>query len=366
MSLKNIIIFIPSIEGYGVEKNLFLISNFLSKKIKNVTIISVTKKFKLEFNKSIKFVSPKNLFWQNGGRLRKYLICSFLLIKFLMTNNNNLILSFQGNLIAILISKIFKSKILIRLNSAPSGWSNNILKKNIFKIFLQFADEIIVNSKKFKKIVDEEFKVNSVNIYNPLNINIIKLKSKIFSKKIFNYQKSIKIINVGRLVDQKNQIILLKAIKELIYKKKLLIECILVGDGNLKKSYQNFILENKLNRNIKIFNFKKNPFNLIKQADLLVLSSKFEGLPNVLLEALVLNKFVISSDCPTGPREILLNGNGGLLFKSNDHKDLKNKILYFVNNKNKCKKMLKYAKKELYRFDYFNNLNKYLNLITKY
>jgi len=366
MSLKNIIIFIPSIEGYGVEKNLFLISNFLSKKIKNVTIISVTEKFKSEFNETIKFISPKNVFWQNGGRLRKYIICSFLLIKFLMINNNNLILSFQGNLIAILISKIFKSKILIRLNSAPSGWSNSILKKNIFKFFLKFADKIIVNSKKFKKIVDEEFKINSVNIYNPLNKSEIILKSKIFSKKIYNHKKSIKIINVGRLVNQKNQIILLKAIKELIIEKKLLIECVLIGDGNLKKNYKNFILKNKLNKNIKILNFRKNPFNLINQADLFVLSSKFEGLPNVLLESLTLNKFIISSDCPTGPTEILLNGKGGLLYKSEDYKDLKNKLLFYIYNKKKCKKMLKYAKKKLHRFDYFKNLNKYLNLIKKY
>ena len=47
-------------------------------------------------------------------------------------------------------------------------------------------------------------------------------------------------------------------------------------------------------------NFAKNPFTLIKQADLFILSSKYEGLPNVLLEALVLKKFIISSDCPTG------------------------------------------------------------------
>ena len=54
----------------------------------------------------------------------------------------------------------------------------------------------------------------------------------------------------------------------------------------------------------------KNPFPLIKQADLFILSSKFEGLPNVLLESLVLKKFIISSNCRTGPKEILLNVRG--------------------------------------------------------
>ena len=139
---------------------------------------------------------------------------------------------------------------------------------------------------------------------------------------------------------------------------------ILIGDGILKKRYQNFIYENKLDKYIKILKFKRNPFNLIKQCDLFVLSSKFEGLPNVLLESITLGKFIISSDCPTGPREILSSGKGGLLFKTNNEIDLKNKILFYLNNKKKCQKMLLFQK-NLIKFDYNKNLNKYLSLIKR-
>ena len=77
-----------------------------------------------------------------------------------------------------------------------------------------------------------------------------------------------------------------------------------------------------------------------------VLSSKFEGLPNVLLESITLGKFIISSDCPTGPREILSSGKGGLLFKTNNEIDLKNKILFYLNNKKKnVKKCFFFQKK---------------------
>ena len=95
-----------------------------------------------------------------------------------------------------------------------------------------------------------------------------------------------------------------------------------------------------------------------------MLSSKYEGLPNVLLEALTLNKFIISTKCPTGPKEILLNGKGGLFFKIGDHKDLSNKILYYINNKSKSKKMIYLARKNLNRFDFKSNLNKYYNLLN--
>ena len=91
----------------------------------------------------------------------------------------------------------------------------------------------------------------------------------------------------------------------------------------------------KLNKIIKIISYKKNPYPLIKHSDIFVLSSIYEGLPNVLLEAICLKKFIISSNCTTGPREILNNGKGGLLFKSKNYKELAKKIVDFKKNLNK-------------------------------
>ena len=99
---------------------------------------------------------------------------------------------------------------------------------------------------------------------------------------------------------------------------------------------QEYIEKNNLKKSVKILNFTNNPYPYIKQTDLFVLSSKYEGLPNVILESLVLKKFVISSRCRTGPKEILLNGKGGLLFKVGSHKQLASKIMYFFFNRKKC------------------------------
>ena len=82
-----------------------------------------------------------------------------------------------------------------------------------------------------------------------------------------------------------------------------------------------------------------------------------------MLEALTLKKFIISSSCHTGPREILLNGKGGLLFKVGDHKELADRIKYYFFNKKECKKLLDRSFKSLNRFDYKNNLFKYYKLI---
>ena len=68
MKQKKVVIFIPSIEKGGVEKNLFIISDFLFKKLKDLTIISASKKAKKKFNKKIKFISPKSNIWDSFGR----------------------------------------------------------------------------------------------------------------------------------------------------------------------------------------------------------------------------------------------------------------------------------------------------------
>ena len=130
----------------------------------------------------------------------------------------------------------------------------------------------------------------------------------------------------------------------------------------LKKKLQKYISNNNLNKYVKIIDYVDNPYPLIKQTNLFVLSSKFEGLPNVLLESLVLKKFIISSDCRTGPKEILLNGKGGFLFNVGDHKMLEKKIKYFHLNKIKCQKMMMNSYKSLKRFDYNKNLKMYLDL----
>ena len=105
---------------------------------------------------------------------------------------------------------------------------------------------------------------------------------------------------------------------------------------------------------------------LLKLSDVFVLSSNYEGLPNVLLEAQFFKKIIISTKCPTGPKEILLNGKAGIFFKMDDYKDLSRKIIYVYKNKKKLKNMIKIGYNNLHRFDENKNLNIYYQIIAKY
>ena len=352
----------PTIDVGGVEKNFILISNFLSQNLEKVTIVTTSYKFKNVFKNNIKFVSLKNKNIEILPRRIKFLIGLILLFLEIVKNKNNLVFSFQANFYCIILCKLLGTKVIIRSNSSPTGWSNNLIKKKLYKYTLSLSDIVLANSIKFKNVLKKEFGIKATFIYNPLNSKEIIKKSKKKINNIFFSNKTINFINVARLEDQKDHITLIKAFAGL--NKSTKFKLLIIGDGRNKKKLNRMIIKYRLNNLIKIIGFKKNPYPYIKHSDVFILSSIFEGLPNVLLEALALNKFIISSNCPTGPSEILDNGKGGLLFKMKNSDDLRDKILFYLKNKKKCFKKFKHAKKRLIRFDYIKNMNKYLEIVN--
>ena len=355
----------PSIEGGGVEKNLFIISNYLSSKLKGVRLITASKKFN-KFFSNIKIINPKSNLWDNFNRRTKYIVCLIILIKLIYKNKDFVVFAFQANLYCTIICKLFGIKIIIRSNSSPSGWSKGIVKQLMYKYLLKLTDNIIVNSLDFQKEFKKMFNVKSICIYNPLNKDEVILKSKKYLNFPFfkNKNHQLNIINVARFTDQKDHMTLLKAVN--LIKNKINFKLLIVGRGVNKVKMINFINENGLHKKVKVINFQNNPYKYIAKSNLFILTSTFEGLPNVLLEAMALKKFIISSNCPTGPREILMNGKGGELFNVRNHKALSKKIMSFYYNEKKYQKKINNSFKSLHRFDYHFNLQKYLNVVKKF
>jgi len=354
----------PSIEGGGVEKNLFIVSNYLSSKINNVALITCNSEYRKIF-KGIDFICPKSNLWKKKSRIYKYIICLILLAKILLRRNNCLVFAFQANFYCTILSKLFGAKIIVRSNASPSGYSGSFFKKNLYKAIFSLADEIIVNSNDFKSQFKKTFSLNSTCIYNPLNLTEIVKKSK--EKLIFPFfkkKKILKIINIARFTDQKDHLTFLKALNFL--KKKIQFRAVIIGQGINRELIHNFIYDNGLQKNIKILNFQKNPYKYLKLSDIFILTSRYEGLPNVLLEAATLKKFIISTNCPTGPREILMNGKAGELVKMGDYKSISRIIMLFDKDRKKFNKKINLAFHSLNRFDYNTNLKKYLKITKKY
>ena len=138
----NFIFYYPSIESGGLEKNLFFLINSLAKKkyqVKLITYADNIKNGKLRkkffFHKNINLISSDIVKGINSKYL-KYIFCSIRLF-FFMLSEKGTIVSFQGNILPIIVAKFTSNKIIIRCNTAPSKYINNFFKKFFFKFFLK-------------------------------------------------------------------------------------------------------------------------------------------------------------------------------------------------------------------------------------
>ncbi len=161
-------------------------------------------------------------------------------------------------------------------------------------------------SEHLKKFLLEEYGVLSENIvvmHNPRDENnIIKLsREEVKAGELFS--NCITIITCGRLTLQKAQWHLIRAFS--VVRQKIPCRLLILGDGELKDYLKKLSKDLGLENDMLFLGHQENPYKYFSKADVFVLSSFWEGFPNVLLEAMICGLPVVSSDCPSGPREIL-------------------------------------------------------------
>lgn len=156
-------------------------------------------------------------------------------------------------------------------------------------------------------------------INNPIDLDYIQKKSldPIENRK-FKEIKGKKIINIGRLAPSKNQKLLINAFSKIKNQNSSLI---ILGSGELEKELKHYCRKKKID-NVYFFGNVANPYQYIKNCDLFVLSSIREGFSNATIESMALGTPVISTDCPSGAREIIGDNKYGILVPLNDSKSL--------------------------------------------
>lgn len=132
----------------------------------------------------------------------------------------------------------------------------------------------------------------------------------------------------------------------------------ILGEGNDRHKLESLIADLHLKDYVKLLGFKENPFSYLKQAQFLVLCSKYEGLPMVILEALALKTPVVSFNCNSGPNEMIVHRENGLLVTDQNFKELKEAMNYLIGNTLMLQKMsnntLKYLDPYLMKY-HFNH-----------
>lgn len=195
------------------------------------------------------------------------------------------------------------------------------IEKILLRVLAPFADTIIAVSDGVANDLSNYINIPRSKIhvvYNPiLTSEIERLAMKKNSHPWLQNKSSSVILSVGRLNAQKDFPTLIRAFNLLVKKRKARL--IILGEGECRAEIEELITDLNLQEIVDLPGFENNPYSYFKNCDLFVLSSIYEGLPSVLLEALAIGCPIVSTDCESGPYEILEGGKYGELVPVGDY-----------------------------------------------
>ena len=246
----------------------------------------------------------------------------------------DIVIDFDSSLTKI-IDKLNSSKNLVWIHSSIKNWKKKKSKIDRFVDRISKYSKIICICKEMKEDLinlKNELKKKVDFLYNPIDFDRIKkLSNEDFSEEDKKLLKDKFLLSIARLDCVPKDFETLFKAYEIAKKNGYDGKLYIIGDGPDKDKVEKLKEANLYKEDILLLGRKENPYNWLKKADKLILSSRYEGFAIVLLEGLCLGKNVIASDCKTGPNEILAN-NRGLLFKVGDYSTL---AKYIISEKNK-------------------------------
>lgn len=233
---------------------------------------------------------------------------------------------------AAILGKLFNKNSIgwthINLKYFPPA--NTKVHKQLTKLLYPFLNTIICVSDGIVADIRSRFpgiKSKIITLYNPISLNdILKKGDESFEKEDVPI-----VVGAGRLSTQKNFKLLISAHKKVI-DQGIRHKLIILGEGAERANLQEFIKENEMENSAFLYGFKNNPYKYIKNAKVFALSSDYEGFAIVVAEALALGTPVVSTNCPSGPSEILENGKYGKLVPTNDVDSYAKELIEILTN----------------------------------
>ena len=305
--MKNILFIIDKLCDGGAEKSIINLTNVLKQdyNIKLLTFEYIIKDYKPEVPIiNLNIPKSKNILIKIINVVKR----TIKIRKIKKNLNIDVSISFLPgpNLINCLTKR--KDKVIVSIRNTQSK-----LKKDFFRDFANLltyilSDKVIAVSNMVKEDFIKRYKVNNKKIeviYNMIDLNKVEQDLKNDNKKEEIQKSKDKIlINIGRLVEQKGQWHLIRVFKEII-KIYPNIKLVILGRGELEGYLRELIDFYNLKDKVLLLGFKENPYKYLKNSDIYISTSLYEGMSNTILEAMVCGLPVIATDCKSGTREIL-------------------------------------------------------------
>ncbi len=359
----DVVFFLPSLDG-GIGRVTYLLAKGLYQRGKKVEVWSA----KTESGYAKELENILKVRYIGTGSVSSSF---FNIIRLLRTHQiSNLISAgFHTNCISLAASIFLHqtTKFIIvdhpSLDSALKELSiiNQILWKTLIGLLYPVAEKHVAVSKGVAKAMSKYGRIDysKINIIpNPVITQDMFIQSSILVKHSFFNLKEPIILFVGRLSYEKDLTNLILAFKKV--QEKVASRLLIIGDGPDRNKLEKLVNNEYLSDKVSFLGHKTNPYPYFARSDLFVLSSTREGLPTVIIEALAFGLKVVSTDCQSGPREILNNGEYGKLVEQSDSFALSNSIILTLEDPNPMvpKEFLKKYKVESAVYLYTKMLDK--------
>jgi glycosyltransferase involved in cell wall biosynthesis len=293
------------------------------------------------------------------------------LIKYFKQANIDLLISHMSltNIVAIMARGFSGNNfplVAIEHNTPSIKYKNEGVIRQLIPLLMRrtyhLADTIVCVSEGVKKDLVKLLKRGNdriITIYNPVVSKELEVKkSEKVNHKWFEEGRKV-IIGIGRLEPVKNFSLLIEAFSD-VYHRDNETRLIILGEGSERIKLQEKIDFLGLSNVVDMPGFVKNPYGYLSQSSLFVLSSNFEGLGMVVIEALACGTPVVATDCPSGPREILADGEYGELVPVGDKRELAKAMIRQLDNEYDRNKLQSRAKE----FSVDKSVVQYENLIN--
>lgn len=335
---KKLLFILPTLNIGGAEKVTVNILNSLDSKIFDINLIVIDSRYKNLESSINKNIHVKYL------NITKTRNAFFGLFKNIVSLKPDIVFSSlnRTNILILLIRLLYPFfKVVIREPSIPSVLiQQNYMSKAmkfLVKTLYPLANKIIAQTKYMKKEIADIYKIDEkkvVVINNPLDKKYIESSLENEVNPFENNTDKYNFIYVGRLSGAKNPLFLIDVFDKVVQKDKRFYLTI-IGDGYLYEDVKKRINEKSLEQNIILLGFQKNPYPYIKYADGVLLCSKWEGMPNVVIESLYLHTPVITNNSTPVLKDLITEGENGFIIDGFDKDKFSQSILDIKTIKNK-------------------------------
>ncbi|MDR2546860.1 MAG: glycosyltransferase [Lachnospiraceae bacterium] len=326
MERVNIALYLHSLQKHGTQRVAVNLCTHLIDRGYKVTLVT-------QYQLSNEFDTPqgvKRIISDiddeeiSNSRVRNFRRRFMKLRRIWQTEKPDVILSFIGfnNIMAILTSRFLSTKVIVAMRCDPDTELPNWRMRFAARFLYRFADRVLLQVDANRDFFPAAVARKAVVVKNPINLR--------FFRPCYKGEREKTIVSATRLHESKNHQLLIRAFAHITANHPD-YQLIIYGEGEERDNLKVLIAKLKLDERVKLAGHVDNLEEVIYRAGIYVLCSNSEGMPNTLVEAMLLGLACVTTDCPgAGQSEIINHGVNGLLIPRNDIDKLVESLEYLI------------------------------------